>query len=268
MALATRVEKLESVNGSSRAGGSADLDELNSLRERVNSMETEVMALRTKSNVQTASDAGTAAAGVSDQGLSKAVAEVLKTVRTEASALEVKMSNMMKQRDTNVAKLKIQCRNLSAEHTRDRNKAEAALKSAREALEASIAAIRGRVDALVADVKEIHNWQEEQQEQLQAVAAAATVVASSAEASRRAVGDGNATRRGGVEQSPKTTIMKRAVIPTARRANTGLRPLWKMWEDIDEEVQREMDACHTLLISRSQALETGDPSIISEVRNT
>ena len=60
--------------------------------------------------------------------------------------------------------------------------------------------------------------------------------------------------------------MTRAVIPAARRANTGLRPLWRMWEDIDEEVQRELDACHTLLISRSQALETGDPAIISEVR--
>lgn len=227
--------------------------------------------LKATSNGHTAAEAGAAAGTVSDQGLSEAVAKALKTVRAEASTLEVKLSNMMKQRDTNVAKLKIQCRNLSAEHTRDRNKAEAALKSAREALEADIAEIKGRVDALIGDVNEIRNWQEEQQEQLQAVAAAATVVASSAEAgSRAAVGDGSGTPRGGgggggVDQSPKTTIMKRAVIPTARRANTGLRPLWKMWEDIDEEVQRELDACHTLLISRSQALETGDPGIISEV---
>ena len=154
-----------------------------------------------------------------------------------------------------MSKLKIQNRNLANEHSRDRNKAEAALAAARKELNEDISKINGRIEDLQAALEGISKWQTEHEAKL-------ATLGTSARPTPTKSSNATTTNR---NRSPKTTLMTRATIPTVRRPNTDVRQLWRMWEDIDEEVQRELDACHTLLISRSQALATGDPGLISEV---
>ena len=204
-------------------------------------------------------DATPHADAVTAPAMSDAISQALKTVRTEAAALELKIGNLLKQRDTNVSKLKIQCRNLATENSRDRTKATNAVAAAKADLSKQLATLDGRISNFESALQELKRWQADKEQILESAAGTnrgpqkhlAHVV----------------ERNTSTPKSPKTTIMKRAVIPTTRRANTGVRPLWRMWEDIDEEVQRELDACHTLLISRSQALETGDSALMSEVRS-
>ena len=211
-AAAVRLAKLESLTSSLGKGGTgsprnkANTD-LNKLKQTVDRLEKAVAAQQQSTNTSTTGAKGSTtsapapAPALIEAQVETALEAALKKVKADRSALEVRLGNQLKQRDATMSKLKIQNRNLANEHSRDRNKAEAALAAARKELNEDISKINGQIEELQAAIDGITSWQTEHETKIATLGSSSTTTSSSSTAV-----PSNNTRTGNRNRTPGSSL--------------------------------------------------------------